>query len=364
MVDDRGNLSIDFLIGFTIFLLAFIWVASMISGILVGLQGGSIDYEAVAYRTGVILVEDPGWPASPPWEFYGDGQKYEISRYGLAISKDTPGILSQDKVNRFFCSTFIYPDDYHTRAIFGDYPYHFNISIKDVEMGTGQSVGDILPDGYGYIRRLVKIKGLSNATIGASYINSHNYTHHEDWQDFNVSHHEFSILINSTKLQGDVRNPAYQIDPTREQIMINLTDLNKTIFLPRDEQINPLFGWPKIQLTSIDVYKLEGTVLSKVRTFDTPYIDGGSTPTTPGAGCFVQDNISLILQPRSLDIMQAGYSRVYFNLTFDVKDKTGGVSARSSYLNNTPTAPFDYNYNPANVTQPQLRDAIVEVAVW
>jgi hypothetical protein len=358
MVDDRGNLSIDFLIGFTIFLLSFIWVASMISGILVGLQGSSIDYEAVAYRTGVILVEDPGWPASPPWEFYGDGQKYEISRYGLAISKDTPGILSQDKVSRFFCSTFIYPDDYHSRAIFGDYPYHFNISIKDVEMGTGQSVGDLLPDGYGYIRRLTKIKGLSNATIGREYYWSHKYNNTLDWQDFNVSHHEFSILINSTKLQGDMRNPAYQIDPTREQIMINLTDLNKTLFRS-STQPPPV----KVQLTSIDVYKLEGNVLSKVRTFDTPYIDGGSTPTTPGPGCFVLDNISLILQPRSLDIMQAGYSRVYFNLTFDVKDNLG-APARASYLNNTLTNPFDYNYNPANVTQPQLRDAIVEVAVW
>ena len=126
--DDRGNLSIDFLAGFTIFMLAFIWVVSMISGVLLGLQSATIDYEAVAYRTGVILVEDPGWPASPPWEFYTDGQKYEISRFGLATSKDTPNILSQDKVNRFFCSSFIYPDDYHTRSVFGDFPYRFNIS--------------------------------------------------------------------------------------------------------------------------------------------------------------------------------------------------------------------------------------------
>ncbi len=30
MTDDNGNLSIDFLVGFTIFILAFIWVVSMI----------------------------------------------------------------------------------------------------------------------------------------------------------------------------------------------------------------------------------------------------------------------------------------------------------------------------------------------
>jgi len=60
MTDDSGTLSIDFIAGFTIFLLAFIWVLSMVPGLLVNLQGYTIDYDAVAYRTGVILVEDPG----------------------------------------------------------------------------------------------------------------------------------------------------------------------------------------------------------------------------------------------------------------------------------------------------------------
>jgi len=68
MTDETGTLSIDFLAGFTIFLLALIWVLSMIPGLLIGLQSYTIDYDAVAYRTGVILVEDPGWPASPGWE--------------------------------------------------------------------------------------------------------------------------------------------------------------------------------------------------------------------------------------------------------------------------------------------------------
>ena len=101
MHDEAGNLSLDFLVGFTIFLLAFIWVATMVSGIMVNLQSSHIDYDAVAYRTGVILVEDPGSQASPSWELYRDSQKYEISRFGLAVSKDAPGLLSQDKINRF-----------------------------------------------------------------------------------------------------------------------------------------------------------------------------------------------------------------------------------------------------------------------
>ena len=161
MTDDSGTLSIDFIAGFTIFLLAFIWVLSMVPGLLVNLQGYTIDYDAVAYRTGVILVEDPGWPASPPWE---SQQNFSVTRFGLAVTRDTPNILSQEKVDRFFSDTsvygaFAYPDDYHQRVIFGDYPYRFNISLLDVETNKLQSVGDVVPKGYGYIRRVVKIKG-------------------------------------------------------------------------------------------------------------------------------------------------------------------------------------------------------------
>ncbi len=47
---DSGNLSIDFLVGFTIFLLAFIWVATMIPGLLLSVQANSVDY--MPWRTG------------------------------------------------------------------------------------------------------------------------------------------------------------------------------------------------------------------------------------------------------------------------------------------------------------------------
>ena len=58
--------------------------------------------------------------------------------------------------------------------------------------------------------------------------------------------------------------------------------------------------------------------------------------------------------------MPMGYSKIYFNLTFDV-----GPTPRT-FLNNTNarSQPFEYNYFPDNVTQPRLRDAVVEVGVW
>jgi len=357
MHDEAGNLSLDFLVGFTIFLLAFIWVATMVSGIMVNLQSSHIDYDAVAYRTGVILVEDPGWPASPAWELYGDNQKFSISRFGLAVSKESPGILSQDKINRFFCTSFIYPDDYQSRVIFGKYPYRFNISVTDLTTLRNQSVGDVLPDEYGYIRRLAKIKTDSNATIGPSYYIAHNYNNTGTPSDFNVTQHQFSILINGTRLLGDQRNPAYQIDPNTEPIMINLTNLNSTLWVKRPP-VNPA---TKISLTGINVYVQHGNTLSLANTWKIPYIDGKSVSQVPPWP--VIDNISLMIDPYNFSIMSAGYSNVYFNLTFNLMNNAG-TSANGSFLNNTFSGPFDYNYNGANVTQPQLDDAVVEVAAW
>jgi hypothetical protein len=343
MTDDAGNMSIDFLVGFTIFLLAFIWVATLIPGIMIGLQSNTLDYDAVAYRTGVILAEDPGSPVSPGWESYNDMQKANITRFGLAVSKDTPNILSQDKVNRFFCTSFVYPEEYQQRAIFGDRPYHFNISLLDIERGETRSVGEVRPDGYGYIRRLVKIKGTSNASI-----NAYNYRNTE-----NVKTHEFSILFNNTKLLGDIKDPDYQIIPSREQTLINITYLNATM-----NQVPA----PAINLTSIKVYKLEGGTFALVRNYERPYIDGNSFFSVPPV--LVQENVTLKFDPQFFAIMRGDFSRIYINLTFNLQNKVTGIPVNSTFLNHSMTTPFDYGYNPANVAQPRLRDAVVEVAVW
>jgi hypothetical protein len=53
----------------------------------------------------------------------------------------------------------------------------------------------------------------------------------------------------------------------------------------------------------------------------------------------------------------AASDTIYVNLTF-------GLDSPQQYLNSTKSGPFEYNYNPANVTQPELRDAVMEVAVW
>lgn len=353
---DSGNLSIDFLVGFTIFLLAFIWVATMIPGLLIGLQANTIDYNAVAYRTGVILTEDPGWPASPPWETYADYQKTNVSRFGLAISKETPNILLEDKVDRFFCLStydpsigFVYPDDYHSRAIFGDVPYNFNISLYDCDVNLTRSVGAVIPKNYGYIRRVVKIKSISNATIDETLIARHHYNN----TDGTVGDHEFVILFNNTKLLSEVKSPLYQINPARERTMVNITGWKAFM--------TPYAVVPTVKLVDMKIYKQDPSGLSNLYLppSEYPYIDGNSSrldkfPTE------VKDNISIQLSPYWFTQMNVEYAKVYVNLTFN-------ISAPSTFLNTTNnpySGPFDYNYYRQNVTQPKLRDGVVEVAVW
>jgi hypothetical protein len=366
MTEDNGNLSIDFLVGFTIFLLGFIWVISMIPGMLIGLQAYSIDYDAVAYRTGVILTEDPGWPALPPWESYNDMQKYNVTRFGLAISRDRPDILSQDKVNRFFCTSvsnpavgFSYPDDYHQRAIFGDYPYRFKISLLDLETLRTRTVGERLPQSYGYIRRAVKIKGSSNATINASL-----YRNTDP-----VLTHVYTIEVNNSYLLTNVTDLAYQIDPAREQTMINITNLDSMC--------------SGITLTNVKIYKLDAGVYSNVPfpVSNYPYIDGSSVRllAMPHA---VTNNVTLRLTPDFFNQMKAQNAQIFIAMRFDLSsncrflnntqalpdyDTLNGVLTYYdpvSKVKNVNTTPFEYDYNSSHVTQPKLRDALLEVAVW
>jgi PKD repeat protein len=371
MSDDSGILSIDFLVGFTIFLLAFIWVVSMIPGLLINLQGYTIDYDAVAYRTGVILAEDPGEPSLPtsftPWEnlLSRDG----VVRFGLALSKDTPNILSQRKVDRFFClSVFSYPVDYQSRIIFGDYPYQFNISLLDIERNETLSVGDILPatSSYGSIRRFVKIKGPSIGMVNASSYDvsgSYNKTAHPEYLNGeNETLHEFSIVINNTELlHGKVKDQTYQIDPSKDQIIINFTKLNQTMYPDRKDCFN-------ISLTDINVRNAQLIRLDPLPEINS-VIDGIPYNQSSTLQQNISNNISLIFDPPTY---WSGIEQIYINLTFNLTPNpvcnagifSGTDPVRGSrFLNNTFNSPFKYNYDSKNVMQPQLRDAVLEINI-
>jgi hypothetical protein len=387
MTDEAGNLSIDFLAGFTIFMVTLIYVATLIPGLFIGLQSRSIDYDAVAYRTGVVLVEDPGMPYNPSWETLPNYSKGDILRFGLSLSKDTPNILSPEKISRFFCSTdFVYPDDYRSRAVFGDYPYQFNISFQRADENVTQSVGDVLPEDYGYSRRVVRVKEHSNATLDFSNINSGGplaeYTQ-DKYQTNNATGQVFSVYFNYTYLleNGPAGNsPAYQINPLApsgageiiggEGALINLTGLNK---LPQNASI--------VNLSSIAIYRsvslaplstgqsaFNGPVMNTTDTspFEL-YIDDNATPVK-SLPYGVNNSVSLYIPPGVLSFVGQGDSSTLLNITmqFSTTDANGNPQP-DRYLNSSlvlPDGAFDYNYANPNITQPSLHDGVVEVAVW
>jgi len=361
MTDDSGILSVDFLVGFTIFIIAFIWVATLVPNLFLGVSSHGIDYDAVAYRTGVILAEDPGATSNAttvPWEQATDNR--DVLRFGLAVSKDTPNILDENKVNRFFCSTaFIYPDDYRTRAIFGDYPYSFNISLLTAGDNQVRTVGDIIPDNYGYIRRDVKIKGPSNATIDQTMIQARHYNNTE-----NVTLNVFAIQLNSSLLDGQVTNqvidptkdPAYRINLRGDKIIINITGLDQS-----PPRLTPLGANPTDTNLSSITFSQRAYGSSQISPwFPSPdytlYADGIPEPATPFN---VTGNISMIFDPGFFATLPDD-STAFIGLTFG----TNPGYTPHQYLNNTLTGPFAYDYNTANVTQPALKDAVMEVAVW
>jgi len=388
MVDDAGNLSIDFLAGFTIFMITFIYVATMIPGLFIGLKSSSIDYDAVAYRTGVILVEDPGMPYNPSWETLPNSSDDQILRFGLALSKDTPNILSPEKLSRFFCTTeFAYPEDYQSRAVFGDYPYHFNISFAMAGSNVTQSVGEAPPEDFGYSRRVVKVKEHSNATLDFSNCNNAicpaplgRYTL-TSLQAGNSTSQTFSLYFNYTDLLIDGpfnNNPAYQINPLSpsgtgkitggEGVLVNLTGLSQ---IPQ----NPGGINTTVNLSGIAVYR--SVSLAPLGTGQSPFvgpvlnatnpsqfelfIDGNSTPVTVLPQPVVS-NITLFIPPGLLSFLGQGDSSTLLNVTMQFN-----LNQPDQFLNTTQVAPygaFQYNYTNPNITQPYLQDGVMEVKVW
>lgn len=387
MTNSDANLSVDFLVGVTIFMIAFIWAATLVPNLFIGVSAHGIDYDAVAYRTGVILAEDPGATNSTAigsWENQVDNGLVE--RFGLAISKETPNILSETKVNRFFNATAFSPDEYRSKAIFGDYPYRFNISLLGVGESTTRYVGDTLPDGnYGFIRREVKIKHFSNATIdqtdfvkfGLNNTDTSPLIH-----DSNVTSHNFAITINTNQLlTGNVTNPvinpnydaAYQINPRSDWINITIEDLNNS---------PPLWDWigpvvlkpePEINLTKVTFSQTRygfpglftippGTVPQANFTY-IGNVDGTITPQLDPTIENLEDkeNITFAFQPGFFTAADTT-GAIFINLTFGINETA--YPEGLGFLNNTQSRPWDYNYNSTEVTQPALTDAVLEVAIW
>ena len=332
--------SIDFLVGFTIFMVALIAVASMVPGLLAGLQSSGIDYDAVAYRTGVILAEDPGWPVDPPWEMKDQYHKDEIERMGLAVSKDAPNILLSTKIEKFFNTSFFDPEDYRSKVIFGEIPYSYNITLRSLDGRYNHSVGQETPEGYGYIRRVVKIKEPSVAVINGSF--APQYTSPSSDQ-------EFTVRLNFSRLLNASIDPAYRIDPRTEPVNITITNFGEFL---NGTALNAT-------LKSVTFRRDSSSIRFPYDEDDTDYytlrIDNNPDLYPPEPDVEVSSNISLVLKPAATSLFELGPTSI-LDVEFNFED--------TDYPHTNITGIHYYDYNTTNVTRPALKPAVLEVAIW
>lgn len=364
---ESGILSIDFLAGISIFVITLIVAATMISGLLISLQTKKIDFDAVAYRTGVILVEDPGEPNTEfnydvitmenQWEFIGDIQRDKIRRFGLTLYKSTPRVLAEEKVLSFYNKTkypraqFFTLSEYRDRMIPGDYPYNFNISLK-IAGGDTYQVGDAFNpnSSFGYIRRVVLIKNQSRADV--DMIN---------YPTINPNSNFFYVYLPYNLLFNQSRGPQYWIEPTKENITINLINIGAIK--------NQSIPTTNITLRSISV-TFDGILTngSEVKDSPLPYdtffalIDGNqSVPFEFGGtgGPYPVDDTINITFPAGYFIFNkpfAGINGTKINIRYEFSPFTVNISSISNY--------YEYVPNSERVTPPYLTPGILEVRVW
>jgi len=421
MRGDSGQLPVDFLVGFTIFILSLIMVANFVPSLLVGLQRTSgIDYDAVAYRTGVVLVEDPGEtnPAQQvafpiggnpaefgtmdwhPWELRTD--KDQVSRFGLALARDTPNILSINKINRFFNVTqFSFShglgqdlgdSDYRSKLLFSTYQYGYNITLQNISLmapgapGLDLSVGQPYPAGYGYIRRYVLIKQNSNATLDLSGP----YHQYFDTYPGNESfvclppdcNEQLTIHLNGSILYNASIGTPYLIDLQREPLIVNFTGLNTLL--------------NNSGLNAGDLVAQNGTGIcpsngaSRAATWATlREVDFGIPGTYNFWGTSVPGNVnanvwngsaSLPLQPLPLSnpmIVQKTLTLYMDYIDANYFNQNTDLTITFKFLDYDPCNPsslpipqtfvhgeFLYDYNRTNVTRPDLSTGMLEVGIW
>jgi hypothetical protein len=415
MRGDSAQLPVDFLVGFTIFILSLIMAANFVPSLLVGLQRTSgIDYDAVAYRTGVVLVEDPGEPAGnritgevsekEPWHLKTKYYKAEIDRLGLALTADTPNILSINKINRFFCTTetsgdtlffddgFFSPsNDYRTKLLFSNYQYGYNITLRNLSpMKPGEpllslSVGQPYPEGYGYIRRYVLIKQNTNATLNMNVTNyglsTLPFDAYNDNQVKNAQgEEEFRIRLDGSILYNKSIDAPYAIDLLMEPFTVRITNLSSVL---NSSEVNPsplaknATEWSWNQCGDTTSPAINGATLRNIRFYNSAgdeiagyysslvlTLDGVPHLLPPETGPWpnVKDTIELSVRP----LWPSGtnefdkYKSLEIGLVFDDRDSCPGGNYPLPRILVTGTFLYDY----MNVTRPDLATGMLEVGIW
>jgi hypothetical protein len=363
-----GVFSFDFLAGFTIFLISLVVVANFVPGLLMGLQRSrSIDFDAVAYRTGVILVEDTGQgPLTSMVEgagmigVYGQNVSWDrmvpddVDRFGFEVAKNSPNILSTEKINRFFSPVFS-DADYRSKLLFSTYQYGYNITLRNISpMQSGEpelfksvGTGPYPTSGFGYIRRYVMIKQNPAVNLNLATTFGRNF----DMTSTSQVRQVFTVNLDGDELYNNGIDAPYNLDMQTEPLIIRITNLHtvmNTTNVTYRQYSNSLARGTFTTATFTGV-TFTGDDFLEIKQPYTVQVDG--KPFVIGTPMLVKDAINITAYLDSSMIAKS--KQVYVNLNF--KDTTPHILLGGSLF---------YDYNAQNVTRPDLASGMFEVGIW
>jgi hypothetical protein len=242
--------------------------------------------------------------------------------------------------------------EYRERIIFGEYPYHFNITLDVIgdSKPFPYTVGEWYdPDSsYGYIRRVVMVKNQTRAEVNMTPF----YTNTTPGDG------KFLVELNYNNLMDLDRAPHYWIEPPKEDITINLTNIQA---IRNQSQAAPA----RLNTIRIEFFGrlLAGTDVSGELPIEvTALIDNTPPPITfdwpggPGDDTTVNSTINITF-PAGYFIPPSAYANITLikmNVSYFFDPQTVNISQGSKY---------DY-LNVTGLTPPSLNPAILEVRVW
>ena len=362
MKDDSGLLSLDFIVGFCVFLAAFIVVISMLPGVYVNIQSSSADSDRdmTAYRTCVILAEDSGISSDGiSWEQQPPMRPENIVRFGLAVSKETPNILSPEKTERFFNVPAYFnltADEYRGKLMLGERPRSFNISFKEDGKET-LYLGDRVPDGmYGFSKRYVKVKDAGRLVVPAENLTRTGVRIKiPEGADEYIYRNTTSFLLSYANLTDMSVPPAYRIDPKTERTVIVIGGIN-TVLGAQD-------GISSAVIESVGIFRDGDEVAIPQNggneTYNVPYlcmVDGvsyeyGSEIPIKDAGVF-----EFILYPNAMYFPNPDSK---LEIRFDMR-YTCITDGEYRFIQGE----TDYGYESPYLIPPHLTDGVLEVCIW
>jgi len=233
-------------------------------------------------------------------------------------------------------------------VIFGDYPYSYNISLS-----SGNDLwqtGDPLPPGYGYIRRVVKIKEPSVAEINESISSAYTIDPSApEWQ--NSTARNFTVRLDFGHLLDPTVSPAYRIDPRIEPVNVTITNFDAYLNNTYDSATLKSVTFQKAEPDSPPVPLRWLSYSEEEPDLYTLHLDEDSHSLTPNEP--VNSSISLVLKPAFMTFMGP-------NSILDIRFNFEEEEDEPPHTNIAGTFPYNYD----NVNSPPLKTGVLEVAIW